>query len=117
MANPLATLKHLLSFSAWRAGLKAHYSVPLEVPFKQFRNGSIYFGVGCIIIFMANQQLPNGLKQELIVLAGLILAGVGFIMAMLAQIRMIISRFVRFNTGEPETKPTGRRKGRATKNR
>lgn len=115
MAKPLANIKHFLSLSAWRAGLKAHYSVPLEIPFKQFRNGSIYFGVGCIIIFMANQQLPHGLKQELIVLAGLILAGVGFIMAMLAQIRMIISRFVRFKTGEPETKPTGTKKSKRPK--
>lgn len=96
MANRLTRLKAFTSPSAWKQGLKAYYTVPLRVPFKQFRNGSIYFGVGFITIYFANQSLPEGAQQELIVLGGLVLAGIGFVMAMLAQIRMIIGRFMIF---------------------
>lgn len=104
MANRLAFLTGLLSPKMWRKGLKAYYTVPLNVPFKQFRNGSIYFGVGFIIIYLANQMSPPSATQELILLGGMLLAGVGFIMAMLAQIRMIIGRFMIFLYKDKNTK-------------
>lgn len=73
-----------------------HYSVPLAVPFRQFRNGAIYFGVGLGTVLMANAYMPPSLQQEWVVLGGLILCGCGFIIAMLAQMRLLISRIVQF---------------------
>lgn len=76
--------------------LLRHYNVPLEIPFRQFRDGAIYFGVGLGSVLMANGYMTPSLWQELIVLCGLLLGGIGFVMAMLAQTRMIIARLVRF---------------------
>jgi len=73
-----------------------HYSAPLLNSFKQFRTGAIFFAVGLIIVYLANTSLPPSSKQELIVLLGLIMAACGFVYAMLAHIRMIISRAYRF---------------------
>lgn len=73
-----------------------HYNVPLEVPFRQFRAGAIYFAVGLGAVLMANGYMAPSLWQELVVLCGLLLGGIGFVMAMLAQVRMVIARFVRF---------------------
>lgn len=78
-----------------------HYSVDLAVVFKQFRNGALAFGGGLMMIFYANTQLEPSLQQELIVLFALVLGSAGFIIAMLAQMRMIIGRFVQFFTREP----------------
>lgn len=68
----------------------------MATTFRRFRNGLIYFTVGLMIIYMGQQTLTPSLKQEWITLAGLVLATVGFLMAMLAHIRMVISRIVRF---------------------
>lgn len=78
------------------AGLKAYYSAPLNTTFRQFRSGLIYFAVGLIIIYLANTNLPDSMKQELITMAGIIMVAVGFFIAMMAHIRMIISRVVHF---------------------
>lgn len=85
--NKLQQLKH---------ALLNHYNVPLEVPFRQFRNGAIYFGVGLGTVLMANAYMPPSVGQEWVVLAGLILGGCGFMIAMLAQVRILISRIVQF---------------------
>lgn len=92
MASKLKTLLN---------GLKEYYRAPLEVTFKKFRDGLIYFTVGFIIIYLAKNTLEASLKQELIVLFGLAMIAIGFFIAMLAQTRMIISRIVRFFDDKP----------------
>ena len=82
--------------SELKALLYRHYSQDPSAVFKNFRNGAIAFAGGLFMIFYAHSQLPPSLAQELVVLAGLVLGGVGFIIAMLAHIRLIIGRFVRF---------------------
>ena len=79
-----------------RVALLQYYSVPLAVAFRQFRNGAIYFGVGLMSVIMANQYMPPSVKQEAVVLAGLCLTGIGFVMALMAEVRMVISRLVQF---------------------
>lgn len=79
-----------------KQALLIHYTAPLHKIFKQFRDGAIFFAVGMIIIYLAGTVLESSLNQELIILAGLIIAGAGFIVAMLAQIRMVISRIILF---------------------
>lgn len=76
--------------------LITHYSVPLSVPFRQFRNGTIYFGVGLAMVLMANTYMSPSILQEGVVLAGLVLGGCGFILAMMAQVRLLISRIIQF---------------------
>ena len=83
----LQTIKH---------ALLTYYRVPLEVPFRQFRAGLIYFGVGFGMVIMAGQYMQPSIQQEVAVLAGLALGGIGFILAMLAQVRLLLSRIVQF---------------------
>lgn len=78
------------------ANLKAYYSVPLRYSFHKFRNGLIYFSVGLIIIYLASASMPPSLMQELVTLAGIALTTIGFVIALTAQIRMIISRLLSF---------------------
>ncbi len=80
----------------WTNLLKAHYSAPLSLSFKQFRLGAGLFFFGGMLIYIANRQLTPSATQELLVLAGILIGGAGFIWAMLAQMRMLISRIVRF---------------------
>ena len=86
----------IYSNNRYLQALAVHYSVPAEVIFKRFRLGAIVFGVGLALVIYANASLPNTLQQELLVLAGLIVGGIGFLIALLAQMRMMIGRFVRF---------------------
>ncbi|BCD97471.1 hypothetical protein [Marinagarivorans cellulosilyticus] len=79
----------------WQA-LIVHYSADPKLIFKQFRLGVIGFAIGLGLIIVANNNMPASIEQELCVLAGLIIGGVGFIVAMLAQMRLMIGRFVRF---------------------
>lgn len=69
---------------------------PLETLFHKFRNGAIYFGVGGIMIYMANVALEPSIMQELVMLGGLILGSIGFFIAMTAQLRMILTRVYNF---------------------
>lgn len=85
-----------LSTSRYWQALLMHYNVDPVIVFKQFRIGAIGFGVGLALIIYANASLEPSAKQELCVLAGLIIGGIGFFIAMMAQIRLMISRFVRF---------------------
>ncbi len=79
----------------WQALVK-HYTTPLQEIFKQFRLGFALFLVGGVIIYASMQLLVPSLQQELCVLAGLVIGGTGFILALMAQMRMLISRIVRF---------------------
>jgi hypothetical protein len=76
--------------------LKNHYSAPLKQVFQQFRLGLSLFFVGLVVIYAAYQTLQPSLQQEAITLAGTALVALGFLMAMLAQIRMLIIRIVSF---------------------
>lgn len=79
-----------------KEALLAHYDAPLALSLRQFRNGSIYFAVGLGTIIMANIHMAPSVQQEWVVLAGLVLGGCGFVWAMMAQLRMMISRLVQF---------------------
>ncbi|GAA5316237.1 MAG: hypothetical protein AseanaTS_14420 [Candidatus Pelagadaptatus aseana] len=80
----------------WKAALKQHYTAPMEQTFKQFRLGAMLFFLGAVILYIAFNNLQASLLQELVTLLGLIIGGIGFLIAMLAQIRMLISRIVQF---------------------
>jgi hypothetical protein len=85
-----------ITWPAVKELLSKHYSAPLSQVFKQFRTGATFFAVGLIIIYLANSTLPPSTKQEIIVLLGLFIAIGGFIVAMLAHIRMLIARLYGF---------------------
>ena len=76
--------------------LKVYSSAPQIQTFKRFRDGAIYFAVGLITIYLANVSMTPSAKQEFIVLLGLCLTSLGFIMAMVAQIKLIVSRIFHF---------------------
>ena len=84
------TLKQL------KQGLMDYYTQAPEIAFKQFRDGVIYFAVGMMTVYMANTYMAPSLSQELIVLAGLVLTGVGFLIALLGEMRLLIGRLLRF---------------------
>ncbi len=77
-------------------GLRRYYSAPLAQTFRKFRSGLIYFSVGLIVIYLAQSNLQPSLRQEIVTLCGIALLACGFFIAMMAHIRMIISRIVRF---------------------
>jgi len=79
-----------------RKRLKQHYLASLEQSFKQFRLGTVIFFAGLVVIYIASQSLTPSLAQELLTLTGLIILGIGFIIAMLAQVRMLVGRLLRF---------------------
>ncbi|MBB3167830.1 hypothetical protein [Simiduia aestuariiviva] len=76
--------------------LKRHYQAPLSQAFAQFKLGAMVFFVGMVLVYMAQQLIDPSLRQEAFTLAGLLLAGLGFIMAMGAHLRMLISRLWHF---------------------
>ncbi len=76
--------------------LDAHYSAAQIHSFYRLRNGFIYFSVGIVTVFMAHQHMLPSWQQETVVLAGLLLCALGFFTAMLAYVRLVISRFVQY---------------------
>lgn len=80
----------------WLRALKIYYTAPLEVAFKQFRLGLMTFFLGLVCIYIAHQLWQPSLEQEWITLIGLALVAIGFVLAMMAQIRSIISRVIGF---------------------
>lgn len=76
--------------------LHDYYSVSLVRVFYVFRGGLIYFFVGLMTIYLAGQSMVPSLEQDLVVLLGLLLMAVGFVIAMMAHMRLIIGRFVQF---------------------
>ena len=79
-----------------RSRLKQHYLASLEQSFKQFRWGAVLFFIGLLIIYCASQIWPPSLAQELGTLVGLVVVGTGFVIALLAEIRILIGRLMRF---------------------
>ncbi len=82
--------------SEFKTSFKRFASTPLEQTFKRFRAGIIYFGVGGIMIYLANIALDPSILQELVMLAGLMIGAIGFFIAIAAQFKMIISRIYQF---------------------
>lgn len=79
-----------------RRALFVYYNAPLTEVFKRFRAGLIYFSVGMMIILMANQSLEPSLRQDLVTLAGLVMVIIGFFIAIMSHMRLIIGRIVQF---------------------
>jgi len=82
----------------FRKALYQHYITPPEQVFPRFRLGAMIFFWGLILIYGGSQLLTPSLTQELVILLALILIGVGFLMALMAQTRMLIGRILRFVT-------------------
>ena len=80
----------------WLAFLKQHYTAPMELSFKQFKLGAMVFFFGMVVVYIAVNLIPPSLQQELVLLLGLLIGGLGFIIAMMAQVRMLISRLLGF---------------------
>ena len=84
------------TYSNIKLFLKTHYSAPLDKTFQQFRLGAACFFTGGVCIWISQRAIDASVLQEVILLLGILLAAIGFFIAMMAQIRHIISRFVRF---------------------
>jgi hypothetical protein len=80
----------------WRKALYEHYTIPPEKIFPRFKLGAVIFFTGLVVIYGGYQLLQPSLAQEIITLIGLILIGVGFLLSLLVQVRMLIGRFLRF---------------------
>lgn len=78
----------------WLA-LKQHYSASLDTVFNQFRLGAAIFFTGMIGVY-AGYTMPSSWSQELLLLGSLIVVACGFLLAMMAHIRMIIIRIINF---------------------
>jgi hypothetical protein len=82
----------------FRSALYQHYITPPEKVFPRFKLGAVIFFWGLIIIYAGSQLLEPSISQELLTLLGLILIGIGFLVALMAQVRMLIGRILRFFT-------------------
>lgn len=80
----------------WLEAFKQHYTGSLERGFQQFRLGLSFFFLGVVGLYIATQAMEPSLAQELVVLVSLIIGGVGFLIAMLAHVRMLVGRIIRF---------------------
>jgi hypothetical protein len=78
-----------------RKALYQHYMTPPEKVFPRFKLGAVIFLWGLIVIYSASQLLEPSLTQEVFTLLGLILIGCGLIIALMAQVRMLIGRILR----------------------
>ena len=78
----------------WQA-LKQHYSASLDIVFKQFRLGAALFFAGMVGVY-AGYHMESSWTQEIILAGSLVVVAVGFLLAMLAHIRMVIIRIINF---------------------
>ncbi|MEC8427785.1 MAG: hypothetical protein VXZ35_05125 [Pseudomonadota bacterium] len=85
-----------MDWQLWKTALKEHYTAPMETTFKQFRLGAMLFFLGGVMIYIAVNAIEPSVRQEALLLMGLVIGGLGFAVAMLAQVRMLISRILRF---------------------
>ena len=86
-------MKQLL---ALKNRLYQHYSAPLMAYFAQFKLGSMLFFFGLVLVYMTQQLVEDSLRQEIFSVVGLIIAAIGFLIAMSAHVRMLISRLLHF---------------------
>lgn len=87
-----------------RRALYIYYTAPQELSFRSLRNGFVVFGVGLALILFSNTYLEPSLHQELQILAGLVICGIGFLISMRAYVRLVISRVVLFFSDEQHKK-------------
>ncbi|MGD8175397.1 hypothetical protein [Marinimicrobium sp. ARAG 43.8] len=80
----------------WLTALKHHYTGSLEHGFQQFRQGVAFFFLGMVGLYMAHSMLAPSLAQEVAVLISVLIGGAGFIWAMMAHVRMLVGRLIRF---------------------
>ncbi|GAA6152386.1 hypothetical protein [Pseudoteredinibacter isoporae] len=81
---------------ALKAALYQHYTASQREVFKQFRLGSGLFFVGMVAIYGCYQLLDASLSREIGILISLVIVLGGFVVAMLAQIRLLIGRILHF---------------------
>ena len=84
----------------WRKAFYQHYTAPLENIFPQFKLGAMLFFIGLVVVYGGYQLLQPSLQQEIVTLAGLLVIGSGFIIALMAQVRMLVGRLIRFFGGD-----------------
>jgi len=80
----------------WLSALYQHYITPPEQVFPRFKLGAMIFFFGLVVIYSGIQLLEPSYSQEITTLIGLIIIGVGFLIAMMSQVRMLIGRILRF---------------------
>lgn len=81
---------------SFKQQLYQHYIAAPKKVFQQFKLGAMVFFLGLVVIYTAHSLLSESLAQEIATLIGLIFVGLGFIIAMMAQIRSLIGRLLRF---------------------
>lgn len=81
---------------AFAQRLYQHYITAPEKVFPRFKLGASLFFIGLVLIYASSQLVEPSLLQELITLIGLCIIGVGFLLALMAQVRMVIGRILRF---------------------
>lgn len=83
--------------------LRSYYSKLIDKPRLAFRHiGAgliIFMGGGCLML-LANKELVPSVQQELLVLAGIIIATAGCIITLPAYLCFLISRFRKFWQGK-----------------
>ncbi|MBB6522782.1 hypothetical protein [Pseudoteredinibacter isoporae] len=90
-------LKQLKNYwFALKAALYQHYTASQRQIFKQFRLGSGLFFLGMVSIYGCYQLLEASLGREVGILISLMIVLSGFMIAMLAQIRLLIGRILHF---------------------
>ncbi|BFM06433.1 hypothetical protein [Halioxenophilus aromaticivorans] len=75
--------------------LKHHYSASLDTVFKQFRLGAAIFFTGMVGVY-SGYHMESSWPQEIILAISLVVVALGFLLAMLAHIRMVIIRIINF---------------------
>lgn len=79
-----------------RTMLYKHYTASQRKIFKQFRLGVGLFFVGLVGVYANYNLLTESLGQELFLLTCLVVIVTGFIIAILAQIRLLVGRILHF---------------------
>jgi len=80
----------------WLKQLYHYYISPMDTVFKRFKLGAMLFFLGLVIVYGAHQLLEESLSQEIVTLLGILLIAIGFLIAILSQIRMLIGRILHF---------------------
>ncbi len=84
----------------FKVAIIKYFHAPLIQSFAQFRWGVIIFFIGLVVIYIGSVALTPSLAQEIITLVGLIVIAIGFITAIMAQVRMTVSRLLLFFKGD-----------------
>ncbi|GAB1268632.1 hypothetical protein NBRC116493_18850 [Aurantivibrio infirmus] len=69
-----------------------------DLSFKQFKLGASIFFLGFVLLYCANVLIVPSLKQELMALLSISLIGLGFLLAVVAEVRFLLYRGIQFFT-------------------